>query len=342
MKESTMHTQRTGIGLVLPMMGLLSGALLTGCPVYWGDGGDPCRAGRCECERSDDCGLGEICAGGTCVPGSTCGSDAECELGEICAAGACVTQDGCRTNGDCPTGAYCDQETAQCVSSPTCTGDAECTAPGFWCDFRSTCVPHGENECRSNGDCGATQLCIENVCQDVAQTCQLDRECPPGTACVNNECSRVCASDGDCLAGDRCIDSFCRATQDCNDSSSCNVGEHCVEARCLPDCAPTGMCTTGSYCADDQFCRPDWERTPFCSMDSDCNEGRVCRAGVCRTPCPAAPMTCSSIDSQFTDCRQEGADMLCVAPGDIVTPECRQASECGTGEDCVNGQCRAR
>ena len=50
-------------------------------------------------------------------------------------------------------------------------------------------------------------------------------------------------------------------------------------------------------------------------------------------------MTCMTIDSQFTSCQQEGADMLCVAPAEM--PTCRISADCGAGRDCVNGQCRA-
>lgn len=338
-----MHTQRTGIALVASVMGLLSGALLTGCPVYWGNGEDPCRAGRCACETNDDCVPGEICSAGRCVDrGDACDTTDDCGTREICAAGMCVPQARCRTHGDCPTGAYCAN--GLCEPSSTCTGDAQCTTEGQWCDFRSTCVPRDPGACRTTADCGDNLLCIENVCTDVGTTCQLDRECPAGSACVNNECTLVCGTDdGVCAAGDTCVAGFCRGTQTCSGTDDCNAGEHCVEARCLPDCAGSGTCSdANAYCADDLFCRPDWQRTPFCSMDSDCNDGRVCRSGVCRTPCPAAPMTCMSIDSQFVACQMEGADMLCVASGDTMVPQCRTAADCSAGRDCVNGQCRAR
>lgn len=307
---------------LLAMMGL-SVALLTGCPVYWGDGGDPCRAGRC---------------------GNTCDTQADCDTGELCAGGMCVTPpDSCRTHGDCPTATYCDSATDSCVPSSTCTSDATCTG-GMWCDFRTTCVPHDPGACRTQSDCGASQLCVENQCVDTDTTCQLDRECPGGQVCLNNECTVVCAGDADCETGDRCMGSFCRPTTNCTDSSSCNAGEHCVEGRCLADCeASGGECDPGAYCATDEFCRPTWERTPFCMVDSDCADMRVCREGVCRTPCNTMmDSECMAIDSQLPLCRAAGADFLCFAESELMMSECRTGADCSDGRDCVNGQCRAR
>lgn len=314
-----MRTHPTRFTLVA-MMGL--SAALAGCPVYWGDGGDPCRAGRCggACESVFDCGPGELCAGGRCV----------------------TPPSSCRTHGDCPVGTYCGD--AECVLSDVCTSDARCTS-GMWCDFRGTCTPHGPGDCRSQSDCGPAQLCIENRCVDVSTTCQLDRECPGGQVCLNNECTRVCSGDAQCATGDRCVGSFCRATTNCSDSSSCESGEHCVEGRCLVDCRRSGSCNEpGTYCAEDGFCRPTWERTPFCTRDTDCADERVCRDGVCRTPCPSmADAQCMSIDAQLPLCRRAmSGDYLCFAASELTPPECRTASDCSGGRDCVNGQCRAR
>ncbi len=49
-----------------------------------------------ECERDFDCGLGEICQAGTCVPEAVggCADDLDCRIGEICQAGACVADPG--------------------------------------------------------------------------------------------------------------------------------------------------------------------------------------------------------------------------------------------------------
>lgn len=331
-------------GLTLAMMGL-AGALLSGCPVYWGDDEDPCRAGRCaECDVNSDCATGEICSLGECIPDVSCSTTADCDAGQICAGDTCVPQDSCRTNGDCPTGAYC--EDAVCVGSTECTGDAQCTTANFWCDFRSTCVPHGPTECRAAGDCvTGSQLCIENECVDVGETCTLDRECPGGQVCLNAECTVVCATTDDCAAGDVCIGSFCRPQEDCSTSDDCDAGSHCVSARCLPDCRGSDTCDdAAASCEADGFCRPTWEPEPFCTMDSDCASGRVCREGVCRTPCATMmDSECMAIDSQLPLCRASaGGDFLCFSMSDLVTPECDPSRPCSGDRDCVNGQCRAR
>lgn len=310
-------------------------ALLTGCPIY-GDGGDE------DCERDSNCPSGFVCdASGACVD-APCTMDSHCGSGEICMGGVCTPGDrSCRTHGDCAVGSYCDATSDRCSPSGTCTADSSCTG-GFWCDFRGTCVPHDPGQCRSAADCASSQLCIEGLCRDVSATCQFDRECPPGTACLNNECSTICGGAGDCLPGDSCVGSFCRTNPtECTTSASCGTGEHCVEGRCLPDCAGRGSsCAAGSACANDQFCRPDFAPEAFCPA-TPCQTGRVCLDGVCRTPC-TSDENCRMLDSQLPLCRLDSASgmNLCVAESE-VRPECRVQSDCSaSGDDCQNGACR--
>lgn len=313
-------------------------ALLAGCPIY-GDGG-----GRhvSDCRTDTDCPAGLVCdASGSCVdPGPACTTDTDCDAGLICVSGACTPGSRtCRTHGDCAVGAYCDATSSECTDSSTCTTDGECAA-GFWCDYRATCVPHGTGECRTHGDCGTAQVCIEGACQGVADTCQFDRECPPGAACLNNECTPICATDTDCLPGDSCQGNFCRPnTTECTTSSSCGTGEHCVDGRCLPDCATGTACASGSTCAADEFCRPDWTPEAFCPA-TPCQTGRTCLDGVCRTPC-TSDENCRMLDSQLPLCRMDAASgmMLCFAVNEQM-PECRVQADCGAGQDCQDGACR--
>ena len=337
--------------------------LLGGCPIYVDDGsgptppectddvdcdlGDFCRRGVCtetppECTTHTDCAGDEVCTGGACVPGSRCTDDEECAAGEICEAGACRSGDrACRTHGDCEVGRYC--EAGSCAPSGTCSDDSECTDSGFWCDFRDTCVPQGEAQCRTGADCSATEVCVEGRCRETTDTCQFDRQCPPGNVCLNNACTRICTGDTDCVGGESCQGGFCRPNgSECSNTAACPSGENCVDGRCLDDCATTMMCDTGEYCGEDDFCRSDWKPEPFCTRDGQCGPARVCRTGVCRTPCPTTENEeCMRFDSQVPECRMEGTEHLCHATNEIM-PECRVGSDCTDTEDCVDGACRNR
>lgn len=338
--------------------------MLSGCPIYVGDddgtGPSPtcerdsdcgssevCDDGMCvpvepECETASDCSGSDVCTDGRCVP-APCSEDSDCGSGEVCDAGTC-RDNTCRTHGDCPSGQYCDDASGECTPSSTCTGDADCAdEPGRWCDFRDTCVPTDPGACRTTADCAGAQECVEGQCRDVDDTCHFDRDCPPGTVCLNNTCARVCTGDGDCLSGSSCDGGFCRPNpSECSSSSACGAGEHCVDGRCLPDCEGGGSCDTDEYCAEDLFCRPDWRPEPFCTQDMDCRTGRVCREGVCRTPCPdMLDETCMRFDSQVPECRMvTGGEYLCHATNEL-TPECRVQVDCGA-DDCIDGSCRNR
>lgn len=357
--------------------------LLAGCPIWSDDGGDRecytdadctgddvCFRGSCEppeCRSDAECGAGDICSGGSCVPGTPCSTDAECGAGSVCVSGMCrpgsrctadaecgtgeICEGGlctpgdrsCRTHGDCAAGSYC--AAGECTPSGPCSDDAGCDAT-FWCDFRDTCVPREPGACRADADCTtAGQVCVEGQCRDLDDTCQFDRECAPGTACVNNTCTRICTGDADCRSGESCVSNFCRPDPtECTRSTECASGSHCVDGRCLADCEGGLTCGTDEYCAtEDEFCHPEWSPEPFCTEDSDCRTGRVCREGVCRTPCPTMTnMECMRFDSQVPECRADaGGEYLCHAANEL-TPECRVQSDCGDGRDCHDGACRNR
>jgi hypothetical protein len=135
------------------VLGLPLVALLPGCPVYFGDGDRLCST-------DSECGPGGSCVGGRCIE-PMCEVDADCGAGRMCVDYACVdSPTTCRTHGDCDVGDYCDAGT--CTPSGTCTADGDC-AGGFWCDFRTTCVPRDPDACRTAADCTGGALCIEGA-----------------------------------------------------------------------------------------------------------------------------------------------------------------------------------
>jgi len=105
--------------------------MIVGCPA-----GSPPPAVT-SCTADADCGAGEVCTAGECVPDASggCTSDADCATGETCTNGACVadTTGGCTSDADCATGETCTN--GACVAETTggCTSDADC-ASGEVCD----------------------------------------------------------------------------------------------------------------------------------------------------------------------------------------------------------------
>lgn len=75
------------------LLAFLSGLTITGAA---GCSGSTTGDGGTQCVRDEECGLGEICVGGRCVPfGSDegprfCSSDPQCRVDEICEDGVCV------------------------------------------------------------------------------------------------------------------------------------------------------------------------------------------------------------------------------------------------------------
>ena len=309
------------IALLLPI-----GLLLAGCPIYGSE--DPVNR----------------------VVEVSCFSDFDCPLDSFCDIDTndCVAFDFgvCLTDGDCPVGSYCDPADQGCYISPisACVADRDCSN-GFECDFRDTCRPERIGTCLADEDCNPGNLCVDNACTPVAETCQYDFQCAAGFTCANNRCQLLCGPDTDCPSGTRCEDNLCQAVLgECIDSSECpDLATNCVESICLRRCEE-GCDEATEVCGDAGFCRPRTlpdpnSPVPICRTDDDCT-GSICVDGVCRTECdftaPAPDDFCASFDGQLPVC---GPDNLCYAPSEVES-DCRTQSDCLEGESCVDGQCR--
>lgn len=299
--------------------------LLGGCPIY---GSDPVeRDVFVSCLNDFDCPADTFCD-----PGSN----------------ACVAYDFgvCLTDGDCPVGSYCDLADGGCYIPPVadCRADQDCTS-GFECDFRDTCRPETPGACLGDEDCSTGDLCVENLCTVLEDTCQFDFQCAAGFACANNRCRLLCGPDTDCPSGTRCEESLCLPNVgECIDSSECqDLTTNCVEGICLRRC-DAGCDAATEVCDDQGFCRPRTSPdpnapTPFCRTDADC-DGSLCVEGSCRIECditaPSPDDLCASYDGQVPLC---GPDNLCYAESELLS-DCRTQSECATGQDCIDGICR--
>lgn len=299
--------------------------LLGGCPIY--TDGPVQRGVQVSCQSDFDCPSDTFCD-----PGSN----------------SCLAYDFgiCLTDGDCPVGSYCDRADGGCYipAVAECRADTDCLS-GFECDFRDSCRPAEPGDCLVDNDCLANELCIENLCTPLVETCQFDFQCSAGFTCANNRCRLLCGPGTICPSGTACEASLCQPiVGECVDSSDCpDLTTNCVEGTCLRRC-DEGCDTAIEVCDPEGFCRPrtspDPEApTPFCRKDADC-DGSICLEGLCRTQCdsnaPEPDLICASHDGQVPLC---GPDDLCHAESELQS-DCRVQRDCAEGQDCIDGSCR--
>jgi hypothetical protein len=181
------------------------------CVSAWPEGRfchlDPCAAASCPegtvcdaasraCEEAClgvDCGAGEACALGACVP-ETC-REVGCPEGERCAAATCVP-DPC-AGVVCGNDGFCRDGT--CVAAcrgVVCGPDRRCVD--------GACAPDPcGGRCLRGQRCDAGDgLCVEDPCARV--------NCPPGTACQDGACSdEAPCAHVECPPGLDCVDGTC-------------------------------------------------------------------------------------------------------------------------------------
>jgi hypothetical protein len=299
--------------------------VLAGCPVY---GSEPVsREVQVSCQGDVDCP-----------------SDTFCDP----ATNSCIAYNFgiCLTDGDCPVGSYCDRSDGGCYipAISECDADGDCLS-GFECDFRHSCRPKVDDNCLGDADCASGELCVENSCTPVAETCQFDFQCSAGFACANSRCRLLCGPQTTCPSGTACTESLCQPrVGECVDSSECpDLRTNCVEGICLRRCE-AGCDAAIEVCDGEGFCRPRTSPDPnaphpFCRTDGDC-DGSICVQGVCRTQCditaPSPDDICASYDGQVPLC---GPDNLCYLRSEIES-DCRVQDDCPAEQDCIDGNCR--
>lgn len=241
------------------------------------------QGGSCAglCSTRGDCSAERVCRSGTCcVPPARCLSPDDCPSSRPeCngATGECFGgQDECGSDVDCQQGGayvgkFCNLTTQprQCVTAPSCGGDADCASSGLVCDLApgspslSKCVngtpcPTG-NECNSTTQVCVNRVCASKTCMNFPSVCDADEicnnttgQCVPsqGGTCAGDEdcqqryfcntastpgvCELGCRGNGDCPGGICNASHRCEAAQGgicgtCNDSSECPAGTRCIQ-----------------------------------------------------------------------------------------------------------------
>jgi hypothetical protein len=261
------------------------------------------NASSLQCLMDSHCQFGFYCqqlggGGAICQPG--CRDNGDCLLGQPCIDNQCSTSPGaCNEPGYCGFGELCDPEGLRCAEhaeadilcqpcDPRFGGNNPC--PGTC--LIDTSVPINQ-ECDSDAECGANNLCIP------AQ-CTTDEECPQGATCEGafgpfpGECSQ-----GTC-AGFFCGSSSCNDTDDpCPRGYDCNVliavsGTACTPGSGTAECGGESVCLGGGENEEQGFCS--------CTSNADCPPGGECTDpgpnGVCvigATCAPADGLLCQDV-----------------------------------------------
>ena len=268
---------------------------------YWFDSCDQQQ------ELSDDCGLGESCVDGACVP--TCAPQAY----TACVGDDVYWFDACDQQGaladDCGVGEHC--EAGACVSGVPSSWNCSATyyGAGDGCDC----------ECGAyDPDCDAPGATIYG-CDDY-QLCDAQGHCQPITDCVTHD-HQACVG-GDVRWVDSCGDTE-ELVEDCQ-------GHPCANAACDFTVPVAWTCSPGYYDNSDGCDCECGAYDPDCDEPGasvyNCDSGQDCdESGLCYTPCtPTVETSCVDDEVWWLD--------TCGEPVEL-------AEICGDNAPCVDGAC---
>lgn len=160
------------------------------------EGEELCVDGFCEPAPSTSCVEDwqcvdpfAVCFGGAAL----CSSDEDCGAGEACRGGRCLpVLESCLADKDCPQGA--------CVFGRcggvkvACTKDSDCGTDGA-CIGKVCSVPCGV--CSDDGDCPDNLHCSRGLCVTL------------NAVCTDNRCRTFCEKDSECKSGEFCTEGIC-------------------------------------------------------------------------------------------------------------------------------------
>ncbi len=256
---TTSDTCVAGLCAGLPNTGNLCGSQTpTQC-----DGQNRCLVGTCTDPNfvlpgvSCDNGDGQTCTGacngiGSCATapgtGENCNDSNECTSGDICAAGQCVglpNVNSCNDSLECTSGDVC--VAGSCVGIPLTLG-SNCGDAGTACTNQDTCDLFG--------------TCVDNGVQNNGNSCgsSSDTECSNADTCFNGQCNPNNESGGTSCgdAGTECTNQdSCDGSGTCNDNGLATAGTSCDNDgdECTQDiCNSAGACDNGPFIEDEIAC----------------------------------------------------------------------------------------
>ncbi len=127
-----------------------------------GDYCGPCESAMCADDA--DCGEGQICIDGECVPPGECQTDADCDDDDVCTTDVCAPGAGCL-----------HVPIDSCIDGDPCTVDS--------CDPEIGCV-YEPLDCEDGDPCTINE-CADGECLTAAI------DCPEGQVCEDGECVSI-------------------------------------------------------------------------------------------------------------------------------------------------------
>lgn len=223
-------------------------------------------------------------------------TQSNCDKGKTDCSGKCV--DGQTDAANCGTcGRACTSKEACIAGSCKCV-PTTCMAAGAACGT----IPDGCGGMLTCPTCGATTVCITNLC--VPPTCMDKMQDGNETAidCGGPDCpgcaaGSACKVGTDCALPSGCVSGTCGS---CGDSSQCKTGFVCL----------SGVCTG-------------------CMNDLQCPGGNTCVAGVCKS--------CNG-STKPVDTQNDAAN--CGTCGNACPTPLNAAALCGKGV-CGRGPCNS-
>ena len=217
------------------------------------------------CGGSTDSGGGGGGSGGTTgTAGSTVGTGggagttgtggrAAGDAGRI-ACGTANNGTGCNPNGN---NRVCDLANNRCVQ---CTSDADCAA--------------NPNQ-MGNPFCDTVGMNGQGLPNDTCEECITNAQCPAGQVCNNNNCQMTCTTDAECAAANPALP-VCNLTA---------MPAQCVQ--CLTNTQCAGVTDMNGVARP--FCRLPMTQNAFscraCITTADCAAGLTCsNGGNCNMP----------------------------------------------------------
>jgi len=249
----------------------------------------------------------------------------------VCTAALLATAaTGCRTSEDCDdcqpycddSGCYnCDGNGCWWVPNEPCVGTEQCAA-------NEVCTEYGcARACSFDSDCGLNERCTAGgycgPAEDIATPCDIDEDCAHGMICEENICIEGCTSDDDCSGDDVCA--ACGRCQPADNPVCGEYKEYCQDAA---ECGDGRTCTELARCAFE------------CEMSNPvCPRGQVCVADVCTDdPDPQSVECLNSVDcASVAHCDALG----CLCVNSYCQPLCDTIEDCGFGQICDLGLCKA-
>ena len=174
--------------------------------------------------------------------------------------------------------------------------------------------------------CPESTVCIRDYC---LPSCEVDVECSLGERCVDGACIKICFYDAHCLAGE-----FCEKTEEsggngvclsgCRRDTNCPFGQVCKDRKCEDGCHFNNDCTQNTACINGTCTDP-------CRDFTECGANAVCNA-VSHAPACSCPEGLRELNSPYEACVPEGMNL-----SDL---ECLRSSDCQSGFECKDWQCK--